>query len=126
MKNILDRQHGETEITEIVGDTVESILAVTGTGGDSIVFFYIFLRGLWLRVFLDEGVLFLSVCDGPNEEDDLGQDDAYLDLSKACAIKGQEISRACMKNGFFRITFKSGVELIFEQSGAETKFRVQK
>jgi hypothetical protein len=124
MKNIVARQHSETELSEIACDTVERILAVRGTGNDSLVLFYVLIRGFWLRIFLDAGVLFLNVCDGPDAEDDLGEGDEYLDLSDNYGIKGEEVSKAFMKNGVFRIAFNSGAEFIFEQrEEEETKFR---
>jgi hypothetical protein len=123
MKNIVARQHSETELSEIAGDVVERILAVRGTGNDGLVLFYVFIRGFWLRIFLDAGVLFLNVCDGPNAEDDLSEGDEYLDLSENYGINGEEVSKAFMKNGVFRIAFKSGAEFIFEQIGEKTKFR---
>jgi len=122
MKNTAARQHCEIEISEIAGETVERMLAVRGICSGSLVLFYIFIRGTWLRIFLDAGVLFLDVCDAPDAEDDLDEGIEYLDLSENHGIKGEKVRKAFMKNGVFRLVFESGAEFIFEEAGEETRF----
>ena len=123
MTDKINRQHSETEISEIVGDSVDKMLAVKGASKDTIVLLYVLLRGLWLRLFLDEGVLFADICDEPDVDDDLEEGDEYLDLTAVYDLCGQVVSKASMKRGVFQLSFKSGVEMLFEQDGEETKFR---
>lgn len=123
MNAIDPRQHAETEISEIIGDTVECLLAVKGNTDDDVISLYILVRGIWLRVFLDAGLLFLDISDSPDAEDDLDEGASYWDLSETYGIKAEEISAANMKHGVFRLAFKSGAEFAFEQIGEETKLR---
>lgn len=121
MKKILSRQHADADISEIVGGTIESVLAVRGTAFDRVQLIYVLIHGIWLRVFLDAGVLFLDVCDGPDAEDDLDAGDEYFDLSGAFGIRGEQVARAFIRQGVFKIAFKSGAELIFEQYEEEAR-----
>ena len=126
MNKKISRQHSETEIAEIVGKICKSILAVGGAAPNSILIFYVALNDVWLRMFLDTGVLFVDTCDGPDREDDLEEGAEYLDLAMMHGLKGKEISSASMKNGIFRLGFKCGTELLVEQHGEESKLRVVK
>lgn len=119
MNKIPSTQLAEGEIREIAGGTVEGILAARGSATDRVLLVYILLDDSWLRAFLDEGVLFLGPCDGPDPEDDLDAGDEYLDFSGIWSVRGEEIRKASVKDGAFRIAFKSGAELILEESGEE-------
>lgn len=126
MEKVISRQHSETEIPEIVGKTCDSILAVGGSIIGNILIFYVSLGGMWLRIFLDAGALFVDVCEGPDPEDDLDDGEKYLDLITIYGLKKEEISVASMKDGVFRLGFKSGVEMHFKQKGEETELRIIK
>ncbi|MGN6152771.1 MAG: hypothetical protein ACTHOH_12320 [Lysobacteraceae bacterium] len=126
MKEAVSLQHGNTDIPEIAGTTVENLVAVRGSGVDRVLLIYLLLDGNWLKLFLDEGVLFVSVSDGPDAEDDLDAGDAYMDFPGLQGMRGEEIRRASVKNGAFRIVFKSGAELILEASGDEATLKFVK
>jgi hypothetical protein len=121
MNNLITRQHTETDIYEMVGTTCNRFLAVSGEVSDSVVIFYISLGNLWLRGFLDEKVLFIDVCDGPDPDDDLDDNEEYLDLGEKYALKDRKITKASIKEGAFELYFDCGTKLVFEQLGDITK-----
>jgi hypothetical protein len=122
----ISRQHSETEITEIVGKRCSSILAVGGSIANSIIIFYVSFADVWLRIFLDAGVLFVETCDEPDREDDLDEGSDYIDIAKVYGLSDAEVDKASMKGGVFKLGFKCGTLLLFEQQGDETELRVIK
>lgn len=123
LKATLTRQHTETEIPELVGHSMDGLLAVQDGDQKFGLLFYVLVGGLWLRIFLDEGVLFLDACDGPDREENLDDEQAYWDLCEMYGVKGEKISEASMKHGVFRLNFESGAGFVFEGIGNDTRLR---
>lgn len=126
MTDRITRQHSETDIPELVGYPLEKIIALKGEAKNSAALFYLFIKGMWFKVFLDNAVLFFDDCDGPDHEDDLEEGEEYLDIANYHHLDGEIVSAASMKNGVFCIGFKSGTELVFEEVGKEVLLRVIK
>ena len=120
------RQLAEGGIPEIAGAMLERVWAVSGAETGRVLSIYLLLQDLWFRVFLDAGVLFLDVCDGPDAEDDLAAGEAYLDFSGMQRMQGEVIRKASVENGVFRIAFESGATLILEAVGEEAALRFVK
>ncbi|WP_395374716.1 hypothetical protein [Marinicella sp. W31] len=123
---MISRPHTETEIAEIIGKPVQTILAVPGSTPHSLSYFYIGFEGTYVRVFLDAGLLFVDDCAGPDKDEDLEPDSDYLDLTLMYKLTAQNITKAFLKNHVFRLLFESGTELRFKNNKTETIFQASR
>ncbi len=102
-------QHDNVDITDLRGVRCESLLAVCL--GDEFCFAYISAEGTWLRFFLDEGVLFLSECEGPDPDDDLSNEHdephSYFDALEAMG-GSEEIERMWFESGRLTLSLRGG------------------
>lgn len=122
MYESISRQHSETEIHEITGMVCNNLLAVRGSTQDTVHVLYLSVDSLWLRVFIDCGVLFLESVSEPGREDDLETGEEYRDLASELGSLGLTIGEAKMANGAFAVMFDNGLEIQFEDFQEETRF----
>src|SRR5690242_369025 len=95
----------EIDVDELVGARCERLLAVPGEAVDLVLFLYVLADGVWYRFFLDAQHLFLAECAGPDETEDLGPGDRYVDLGEVLGCVGSTIEEFGMKDGTLTIRF---------------------
>ncbi len=121
---MISRQHCETEISEIKGKKCDNILAVCGATKEFVILFYMEIEGVWLRVFLDNSVLFVDTRETPDAEDDLDDGEEYINLADLHKVRNDKIERATMKNGVFELMFSKGAIFRFKEQNDETVLEI--
>jgi len=97
------RQHTETELPEIVGKLCSEIVAVPSDEENVVYSLYLRVEETWLRIFIQAGLLFADECSGPDPEDDLSEDEKYLDLGDGRLTGISMVKSAVMRNGVFTV-----------------------
>ncbi|WP_425628499.1 hypothetical protein [Vibrio neptunius] len=101
----ITRQHGETEITELVGTRCEEILGVGSKLSDGLSVIFILLSGIMYKFFIDESVLFWGESKRDPEED-LDEGESYISLLPHFNIQSPaEVRKIEMKDGKLVVQF---------------------
>jgi hypothetical protein len=108
-------QGANVNVEELVGARCERFVAVPGAAVDLVLFLYMLAGGVWYRFFLDTGHLFLDECSGPEPQDDLGPDEAYVDLCEVLGCAGTTIEEFSMRGGTLTIRFSGGESLVLSE-----------
>ena len=115
------RQHFETEINELYGKTCDEIIAVAKNDNPEVVILmYIQVDKIWHRLYLDAGALFWHEGMKPDEEEDIFDDENYLNLGIQQGFKGKEFSLIQWKDDKFTICFENNRGLQMIEKGDET------
>ncbi len=122
----ISRQSPNPEIVEIHGKVCRKLLAVPDDNNpDAIVIFYLLVDGLWLRMFLDAGLLFVHEVEGPDPVDDLNGGQDYLDLTDQFDCAGTTIVSAVMRDRVFTLQLDGGTEFCFSERDDDTILEVK-
>lgn len=97
------RQHAETELPEIVGRVCSEVVAVPSEEENVVYSLYMRVEEIWLRIFIQAGLLFVDECRGPDPEDDLSEDEEYLDLGDGRLTGKTMVKSAEMRDGVFTV-----------------------
>lgn len=124
MNEKITRQHEETDIYEIVGKVCEKLISVPEEGEDTVILLYILIDHIWLRIFLDDGLIFVDESAGPDPDDDLDEGETYVNLHEKYDCVGKIITMANMKGGVFSLGFSSGLTIKLEQIAGQTNLSV--
>lgn len=105
----ITRQHSETEIHEIYGETCKELLAVVKKEKNNIAD-YLYLRTdeMWHRFALSAGLLFWDDNEAPDEEEDIEEEEAYRDLATELKLTHKIIKKIKMANGQLSFTVEDG------------------
>lgn len=114
------RQHDETELSEIYGMDCKKIMAVPSGQKDIVHCLYLYVGSIWLRIFINAELLFVDECEGPDPEDDLDEDEEYIDYWGSLEKRNNIIESACMKAGVFTIVFRGGAILMLSETEGGT------
>ena len=118
------RQHDETELSEIYGMECKKILAIPGELRDVVHALYMYVGSIWLRLFVDLESLFVDECDGPDPEDDLNENEEYVDYGYCLENIDSNIDSATMKNGQFTIILRGKVIITLTETDGGTLIKI--
>ncbi len=104
------RQHEATVMSEIEGAVCAEFLAVVGSN-ETLRLLYIVLNGAWHRFYLDAGLLFWAEGEEPDPEDELLEDEVFVDLAEKLRCKGDAVRDVTFGNGTLRMEFARGSRL---------------
>lgn len=120
------RQHGQTELHEIIGKVCKKVLAIPSEEKGIILALYLMVDEIWLRVFIQAELLFVDQCDGPDPEDDLADGEEYLDIGLDIGCEESEISSAVMMDGVFKINFSNQTVIVLSEAPNGTMVNLEK
>jgi hypothetical protein len=106
----ITRQHDETLMEEIIGETCENFIAVYD---EYYLIFYIKLSGSYHRFYTDAGLLFWRSGESPDEDDDLYGGGRYVDLGEKYDLVGRSVERIAYANDHLEVKFSNGLGLLF-------------
>lgn len=111
---MISRQHAETTLDELVGETCSRLLAVPGDSASEVLVCYLEAASHSHRFFLDAGLLFWREGVAPDSEEDLAEGQDYVDIGTASGLSGQKLKRISMQAGVLRIESEDGhaIELV--------------
>ncbi len=118
------RQDDETEIIELNRKICEVFLIVGESINSSVTLMYMKIENEWHRFFIDVGVLFWDEGVEPDIEEDLDENEMYLNLGKILALKNTKIKRIKMENSKLLISFDDNRDLLFIEENEETFLRI--
>lgn len=111
---IVSRQHGETQVPEVYGIPCSVFHAVYGSKDHDFGPLYLKLDDTWHRFYLDAGLLFWREGEEPDPDDDLLDDDEYLDWGQQLGVVGIALSEVTMKDSVLRMRFDNGAEIVLK------------
>ncbi len=118
------RQHESTELQEIHNKKCNKILGIPTDNDGIFIALYVQLNEIWLRVFIQAGILFVDECDGPDPEDDLDDNEEYVDISLPYDDQCLMVKSAVMKDGVFQIVFSEYLKLSLAETESGTKLKI--
>jgi len=87
------RQHAESELHEIVGNVCSKLIAVPSEEENVIYSLYMSVGNIWLRIFIQAGLLFVDECSGPDPRSASMQDGVFrVCLSHGIAFELREVA----------------------------------
>ncbi|WP_445358068.1 hypothetical protein [Microbulbifer sp. ANSA005] len=110
------RQDDETEISEIYGMQCNEILAIPSDRDGNVHALYLNVGLLWLRLFIDAGLLFVDKCNGPDPEDDLDDSENYISYADYLRERNRYVRAAFMKDGVFTLLLQKGGGIVVTET----------
>ena len=121
----IHRQHSETEVNELYGQTCSKIIAVANKDEKTNVsLIYLQVERIWHRLYLDAGLLFWDEGISPDAEEDLLDDEDYVDLGIEFSFKNKKFSLIEMKDRVLTIRFDNGAKLQMTEKEDESYIKV--
>lgn len=118
------RQHSETEVQELYGRICNKIIAVADINKPTIIYIIFFkVDKTWHRFYLDAGLLFWDEGIGPNQEEDILDNEDYLDLSIRFGFMDKKIALIKMQERKLVIRFddKTGFQITEKEDESHLK-----
>ena len=121
----ITRQHSETEVRELYGKNCEKIIAVVDLDRPTVVYLiYLEVNEIWHRFYLDAGLLFWDEGTSPNKEEDILDDEDYLDLGTQFKFVGKTFSLIKMEERELVIYFDDNTGLQITEKEDESHFKI--
>lgn len=102
------RQHETTTIPELSGAICTEFRAVFNAASGFYGPFYIRLEDIWHRFYLDAALVFWEQGPSPDPDNDLLNDDEYVDMATALAVCDVAVEAVRMHDGQLAIDFRNG------------------
>lgn len=118
---LVSRQHDETQVPEVYGIPCSIFHAVYGSKSHYLGPMYLKLHDTWHRFYLDAGLLFWKEGEEPDPDDDLLDDDKYLDWGQQLGVVGNALSEVSMKDSTLILRFDNGAEVVLKQMPFDEK-----
>lgn len=113
------RQHEDTEVSELSGARCQAFLAVCPAGKTTVGPMYLRLEDSWHRFYLDAGLLFWAEGHEPDEDDDLLDDEIYVDWCELIGVRGVPIGRIVMHESILTLSFENGARAVLKHGPAD-------
>jgi hypothetical protein len=106
------RQSDDTTIPELFGRRASRMLGVGRSLVAGACFLYLNVDKSWYRFFIDCRILFW-VTSAPDREDDLADDEEYVDVFDELGVAPQQVIRSIeMKNGILEFQFDNCSKIV--------------
>lgn len=113
-KELVRRQHEETQIPEVCGLPCSRFQAVCSREPADPGPVYLKLQDTWHRFYLDAGLLFWEEGTKPDRDDDILDGDEYVDWGQQLGVLGVAASEITMKDSELVIRFDNGAEIVLK------------
>lgn len=110
------RQHETTEVSELYGATCHAFLAVCVAGQETVGPMYIYLDGIWHRFYLDAGLLFWTEGCEPHEDDELLNNESFVDWGERLKVCGIQITGIIMRDSVLTLAFANGEQVVLKHN----------
>jgi hypothetical protein len=110
-KEIIRRQHFETQLPEVCGIPCSMFHAVCSRDPVDPGPMYLKLDDTWHRFYLDAAVLFWEEGTQPDRDNDIWDGNKYVDWGQQLSVVGVAISEITMKDSELTIRFDNGAEV---------------
>lgn len=106
------RQHETTTIPELRGARCSAFRAVRERESGFVGPLYLKLDEVWHRFYLDAGLLFWEEGPSPEPEEDLLEDEQYVDLAAELRVGGARVREIAMDECQAVLAFENGARLV--------------